>query len=274
MAEIPQTAQTTQTAQITESGETADAGGAAPGESAFAPVVVRSAAAQVADQIVEAIRDGRTRRHERLPAERELARQLGVSRPTVREALAGLELAGVVETRQGSGTVVVVAPSHVANWGIEVLPMQVFEARLAVEPRLAELAAQKRYPEDLQQLRATGRALEEEYERTGAYESDLPVHRAIARAARNPILADALEEALKHTESPRWSTLRAHALAPALAREGHVDEVRRVIDHIEAGSAAEAAEVWTAHLTYYRDEMLAGLKRDAPASGRPDRETG
>ena len=108
-------------------------------EHAFVPVGVRSAAAQAADQIVEAIRSGHVGQHQSLPAERELAKQLGVSRPTLREALAALELAEVVETRQGRGTMVVATRSQVANWGIQVHPTQVFEARLAIEPHLAEL---------------------------------------------------------------------------------------------------------------------------------------
>jgi len=235
---------------------------ARPASAGFASAVVRrSAAAQVADQIVAAIQSERIKQNERLPAERELATTLQVSRSTLREALAALELAGVIESHQGRGTIVVAAPSHVANWGIEMVPTQVFEARLAIEPHLAELAASKRYPDDLARLREAGDELEADYRRTGAYSSDLPVHRAIARAARNPILADALEEALKYTESPRWADLRATALAPPLAREGHVEEVRRVIEHIEAGEVSEAGEVWRAHLTFYRREMLDGLKQ-------------
>ncbi len=233
----------------------------------FTPVAVRSAAAQAADQIVNALRHGSVKQHQRLPPERELARQLKVSRPTVREALAALELAGVVESHQGRGTVVIAVPEQVATWGVEVTPTQVFEARLAIEPQLAALAARKRYPEDLEQLRAAGRALDDEYERTAQYHSDLPVHRAIARAARNPILADALEDALKHTESPRWVELRRHALMPASAREGHVNEVRQVIEHIAEGDADAASEVWRTHLAYYRDEMLAGLQEPRQAGG-------
>jgi len=229
----------------------------------FGPVVVRSAAAQVADQIVVAIQGGRLKQNDRLPAERDLAKKLGVSRPTLREALAALELAAVIESHQGRGTVVVATASQVANWGVEVLPTHVFEARLAIEPRLAELAAAKRYPDDVAHLRQVGVELEEEYRRTGAYSSDLPVHRAIARAARNPILADALEVALKHTESPRWADLRARALAPPLTREGHVREVHSVIEHIVVGKGSEAAAIWRDHLTFYRDEMLDGLKRDS-----------
>jgi GntR family transcriptional repressor for pyruvate dehydrogenase complex len=228
----------------------------------FAPVTVKSASAQVADQIVAAIRSGAVAPGARLPSERELAGTLQVSRPTLREALAGLELAGLIQSRQGHGTVVVATPGQVANWGADVTPMQVFEARLALEPHLAMLAAEKRFPEDITALKAAGAAIEEEFTRTGAYQSDLAVHRAVARAARNPVLELALEEALRHTTSPRWVQLRAGALGPPETREGHVDEVRRVIRHIEEGGAEQAAEVWRTHLAGYRDEMLKGLHED------------
>ncbi|MFI6680870.1 FadR/GntR family transcriptional regulator [Kribbella sp. NPDC050470] len=233
-------------------------------EGPFAPVVVpRSAPAQVADQVVAAIRDGRIQRFERLPAERELARTLGVSRPTLREALAGLELAGLVRSRQGHGTVVIASAAHVANWGAEVTPNQVFEARLVIEPELARLAAEKRYPEDMAALREAGAALEEEFERTGHYRSDLPVHRAVARAARNPVLETALEDALRHTESEHWMQLRSSALRPEPTREGHVEEVRQVIQYVVQGNPTQAAEVWRLHLIHFRDEMLTSLHEEA-----------
>lgn len=229
-------------------------------ESPFAPVATpRSAPAQVADQVVAAIRDGRIQRYDRLPAERELARLLGVSRPTLREALAGLELAGLVRSRQGHGTVVIASPAHVANWGAEVTPIQVFEARLVIEPELARLAAEKRYPEDMAALQEAGAEVEKEFAETGHYRSDLPVHRAVARAARNPVLETALEEALRHTESTRWRELRSSALRPEVIREGHVDEVRQVIRAITEGSPDQAADVWRRHLIHFRDEMLTGL---------------
>jgi DNA-binding FadR family transcriptional regulator len=223
---------------------------------AVTPVVVRSAAAQVADQIVEAIREQRLSPGDRLPAERDLAQRFGVSRPTIREALAALELAGIVQSYKGKGTLIIATASQVASWGVEVLPPQVFEARLCIEPVLAALAAEKQYAEDIAHLHEVLAELEAEFEATGAYESDLPVHRAIARAARNPILQRALEDALVHTQSPLWVDLRRRALAKLQTREGHIDETRRVVAHIERGEPAEAAAVWRRHLVFFRDEML------------------
>lgn len=101
-------------------------------------------------------------------------------------------------------------------------------------------------------------SLEQEFAETGAYVSDLPVHQAVARAARSPILERALADALRHTETDLWKSFRRRALADHRAREGHVAESRAVVQHIERGEADAAADVWRRHLTRYRDEMLDG----------------
>ncbi|UYM07265.1 FadR/GntR family transcriptional regulator [Solicola gregarius] len=221
-------------------------------------VTTRSASAQVADQLVEAIRDGRLRTNDRLPSERELAQRFGVSRPTIRETFAALELAGLIQTHRGRPTTVIGTPAEVTTWGVEILPPTVFETRLVLEPALASLAAQKQYPEDLENLRDVLARLESEFEETGEYVSDLPVHLAVARAAHSPILERALADALRHTETDLWKSFRRRALVERSAREGHVDESRSVVRHIERGEPEAAADVWRHHLTRYRDEMLEG----------------
>lgn len=179
-----------------------------------------------------------------------------MSRPTVREAVAALELAGFVEAQTGRGTLVVATPSRVAMWGVDVLPPQVLEARLAIEPELARLAAEKRYPDDMAKLEHALAGVETEFAATGAYASDLPVHRAVAEAARNPILERALEDALVHTQSELWVELRRRAFATRGAFTGHLREARQVVAHISAGRSRQAAAVWERHLIRFRDEML------------------
>jgi DNA-binding FadR family transcriptional regulator len=218
----------------------------------------RSASSQIADQIVSAVREHRLAVGDRLPSERELAELFGVSRPTVREAVAALELAGVVEPQTGRGTVVVATPSGVAMWGVDVLPPQVLEARLAIEPQLARLAAEKRYPDDLARLEAALADLETEFAATGGFVSDLPIHRAIARTARNPILERALEDALVHTQTELWTELRKRAFSTRSAFSGHLREARQVVGHIRGGRSRQAGSVWEKHLLRFRDEMLRG----------------
>lgn len=234
---------------------------------AVTPAVSRSAAAQVADQLVLAMREDRLRPGHRLPAERELAERFGVSRPTLREALAALELAGIVQSQKGRGTVVVGTSSRVATWGVEILPPQVFEARMAIEPELARLAAEKRYAKDIAGLHVALDDLEKEFAGTGTYTTDIPVHRAIARAAHNPILERALEDALVHTHDQLWVDLRRKAFETANACVGHINEIRAVVGFIEQERAAEAAEIWRQHLVFFRNEMLGRTTESAAFPG-------
>src|SRR3954464_1406187 len=94
---------------------------------------------QIAERLADDIRSGVLVPGERLLSERDLARTLEVSRASVREALASLALSGVVETRPGAGTFVVgVPPSEPPH---HASPSAVLEARLALEPAVARLAA-------------------------------------------------------------------------------------------------------------------------------------
>src|SRR5262249_12816792 len=123
-----------------------------------------------------------------------------------------------------------------------------------VEPELARLAAEKRYPEDIAHLRQVLDDLDAMIE-TGSY-NDFAVHRAIARAARNPILERALGDALAHTDTPLWLGLQERALELSQTREGASHGAHQVVRCIEEGRSAEAAKVWRQHLVFFRDEML------------------
>lgn len=121
----------------------------------FAPVTRRSAADEVFDQLVTDVVAGELRSGSALPAERRLAELLGVSRPVVREALQRLAQAGLVEVRHGGATTV---RDFTRFAGLDLLPRlllrggrldvavvrSVLEARLAVGPEVAALAARRR----------------------------------------------------------------------------------------------------------------------------------
>src|SRR5690606_39539088 len=97
---------------------------------------------RVANAIVARIRSGKYPRGERLPPERELAEEFGVSRPTVREAMIALEIRGIVEARRGSGIYVVdTAPPDTSSNEQDIGPFEVTEARRLFDGEAAALAA-------------------------------------------------------------------------------------------------------------------------------------
>src|SRR5919107_2301080 len=113
---------------------------------------------QVAEQISQWISENGLHAGDRLPAERELAARLGVSRATLSQALVALEVVGVVAVRHGDGTVVTGAAASgritdAIRAHADRLP-EVIEARDALETKLAALAAQRRTDEDLAAIEA------------------------------------------------------------------------------------------------------------------------
>src|SRR5437762_5389435 len=97
---------------------------------------------QIADQLTMLITSGEFRRGERLPSERDLAVQLGVSRPSVREALIALEVEGLVEVRMGSGIYVRQSEPGAARQRVTGEgPLETIRARQVIESELAATAA-------------------------------------------------------------------------------------------------------------------------------------
>src|SRR5947208_408851 len=147
---------------------------------------------QIADQIAALIEKGEYGQGERLPPERDLARQLGVSRPSVREALIALEVEGYVEVRVGSGVYVLAQrPSDNATaLSADSGPFELIRARWLIESECAALAARSA---TRTQIRAMEEALEQmDNERSRGLmplAADRLFHLRIAEASGNSALA-------------------------------------------------------------------------------------
>jgi DNA-binding FadR family transcriptional regulator len=132
----------------------------------------------------------------RIPTEAELVRLTATSRNTVREAVGSLVHAGVLERRQGSGTYVLAASELAGAVGRRVRTARyrdVLEVRRALEVGAAQLAAVRRTPDDLATMRACLRARGQACahgDPESVVRHDVALHRAIAEAAHNPVLAE------------------------------------------------------------------------------------
>src|SRR5881398_1447657 len=129
----------------------------------FAPVSVARASSSIADQIRQAIVTGKLDQGERLPPERELAEQFGVSRVTVRDALRALEAMGLIEVKVGArgGAFVTVPSGSIVGQTMSdmmmmsaVSPEDIVEARLAVELGTVTLACARATEDDIARMRA------------------------------------------------------------------------------------------------------------------------
>ncbi len=153
----------------------------------------------VVDGILEQIKGlirGRAAGDRRLPSERDLAVQFGVSRPSVREALRTLELMGVVDTRHGSGSQLAGSGSNVLKAPFEFLIAldqpsiaDLHETRQVLEIHLAGRAALRRTDSDLEAMREALDAMKSHLARPkDVTEHDLRFHQAVATASHNRVL--------------------------------------------------------------------------------------
>lgn len=162
-------------------------------KASFTPVSVGRASAAIAEQIRNAILEGRVPSGERLSPERELAEQFGVSRVTVRDALRILEANGLVEIRVGAaGGAFARAPtSEDVGAGIgnmlmlsAVTPDEIAEARLILELGTVTLACVRATGEEISELRELVERSREHYDRELAWD----FHSRLAAAAHNPAI--------------------------------------------------------------------------------------
>ncbi len=166
-----------------------------PGVSAFTPIRLERVADKVVTQLKKAISDGQLRVGDRLPPERELAGLMGVSRPSVREAIQRLELLGMVETTQGGGSVVRSLAEQEIETPIEMVlgddkqrVLELAEVRAFMEAWAARQAAQNRTDEELELMRGCLEEMEKAFEKgVTAFELDLKFHSEIAAATHNVI---------------------------------------------------------------------------------------
>ncbi|MFC5499333.1 FadR/GntR family transcriptional regulator [Caenimonas terrae] len=155
----------------------------------------RSLALDLVDAIGDRIRQARVAPGDKLPTEAEIMQEFGVSRTVVREAISKLQASGLVVTRHGIGTFVLgvggteggafrIAPEQVATLRDVIA---VLELRAGVETEAAALAAQRRTPENLADMRAALDAFAAAIEAgQDAVAADFQFHLGVARATQNP----------------------------------------------------------------------------------------
>src|SRR5947207_6802200 len=175
----------------------------------FAPLLIEPAYRKVAAAIGGRILSRALREGQRLPSETELARQFGVNRSTVREALRELESRGLVERRPGSKLMSVSRPHHqsVAE-GVshalllhDVTVRDLWEALTILEPPLARAAARERSAQDLEQIVAAAAAFVAGRSDTGqAVRRSAQLFRCLGQATHNPVLGLAQEPLLQLLE--------------------------------------------------------------------------
>lgn len=221
---------------------------------------------QVADRIRQVIAQGAFGVGSRLPPERELAVQFGVSRPSLREALIALEIQGIVETRMGSGLYVCacVPSADGETLALGDSPSELMQARVVLESSVIALAAARATRQGLDRVKACLDAMRHEMQR-GAHpvEIDRRFHLAIAELTGNSIVArmvgdlfDGRHEAIASHMARRSESTHGWKIA--------YQEHERIYLALEARDPQEAAAAMSTHL---RASQERWMERPTAAAG-------
>lgn len=212
---------------------------------------------QIADQLRRLIESGEFPVGARLPPERDLAVQLGVSRPSVREALIALEVEGLVEVRMGSGIYACSADATPAGGIVAATPLDVIRARQVIEGEMAAGAARHSTPALLDALAESIALMEEE-----AGGGNIPVrgdrmfHLRIAEVSENAVLLRLVAELFDERHNPLFAQFGNH-FENAESWAAAIAEHRAVVKAIASGAPDLARAAMCDHLELSHNRFYA-----------------
>jgi GntR family transcriptional repressor for pyruvate dehydrogenase complex len=227
------------------------------------PIRPKKISEEIVNQIKQLISSGELKPGDRIPSERELATMLGVSRPSVREAIMVLDAMGFLESRQGGGTFVkaltegsITDPlAKLVEKRDPELLRSLAEVRMGLESWSAYLAAQRADEKDIAELRRLYYVMEQQAKRGGwDPEVDAEFHYAITAAGHNSLQMHVLDS----IHSLLSATIQV-ALMEFYQQEGHVEMLleqhREILDAIAAHDPELARQKMMAHLALVEKKM-------------------
>lgn len=217
--------------------------------------------ADIMEQIKRFIADKGLAHNQRLPPERQFCRQLGVSRVDLRKALAEMEADGLIWRHVGRGTFIGSRPVHnlddVAFLRQLANPAQMMEARLAIEPELARLAALQGTQLDVEAIHSCNQRcrMAEDWRTYEAWDNNF--HHAVAKATHNKVLLYLFDSFNVVRRSIVWGQIRATKRPPP--DHFSFDQHDAVLAAIRAHDAEEAAVCMRDHLCSVAERVLPAM---------------
>ncbi|MCZ8516302.1 FadR/GntR family transcriptional regulator [Paenibacillus filicis] len=216
---------------------------------------------RIAEQINSFIVDGTFKSGDKLPPEREIAERFGVSRPSVREALAVLEIMGVIDIRVGDGTYI---KKKTSNFNLEVDSLkdsstfELIEARQLIESLIIELAIDRATEEQIAILQETAIIMRNciDTNMNEFYEQGVRFHKELAIATNNEVFAKISENLVHPVANPLYWLLHQKALNSKDARMHQILEHEEIIEAIKTKDKDRAKKALEHHLCHIEELLL------------------
>ena len=218
------------------------------------------------NQLVTLIEDGTFSHGARLPTERELSEQLGISRASVRQALTALAAMGLVESRPGDGTYVTERRTDY-TWQLDAASaLEILESRRAIESGTVRLAALRRSENDIEQLREIVETMNEQVaDGVHPVDTDREFHRSIAVASHNSLLLSAMEALVDRMSGPEWHRIKIWGLRSPSQTARIQAQHRSIFEAIRDADAQRAEQLMQEHIDRIIDDVHAAERSKGQA---------
>ena len=183
----------------------------------FDKIETNKKSAYIIEQILQAIQNDEYKGGEKLPSERKIAEEMGVSRPSVREAYSALQIAGIIETRSGDGTYINDSVNYVTlgSQAIRILrehedPYAIWEARESIEMGVTELIVENVTSNEVEKMKKSIKEMQEALNNQDFEEffaSDHDLHLALGKATHNPYIEDTISSLVNVMKQELWQKM-------------------------------------------------------------------
>ncbi|MHA1546237.1 MAG: FadR/GntR family transcriptional regulator [Alphaproteobacteria bacterium] len=227
---------------------------------------------RVAEQVAGLIESGELVAGARLPPERALAKKLGVSRPTVREAMIALEIAGLVEVRTGAGIYVKDKPAPAAflvRWirDAGIGPIELIVARRMIETDIAARAARHATKGQIHAILETIEMMEGAQSTVAHRQADRLFHSRVAQGSGNAVIVSIVEGLWSEMFSPMFERMGLLTGLFPVSNKWTLDDHRIIAQAIRAHDPAKVRTAMEAHLSHVEQVLLRGENGERIAGG-------
>ena len=230
----------------------------------YTPIQAERLYERIAQQVEQRLLTGDLKVGDRLPPERELAEQFGVSRTAVREAVKALRQKGLVEVQPGRGTFITNGTSRAVRHSLDLLmkiggahgSANLVEVREIIEPEIAALAAARATEEHVAAMREAVATMDTALQDPDTFiEADLDFHLALAEATQNALIPTLIDSIVDLLREQRARIFRVDG-GPQRGQYHH----KRILDTIVRRDPEAAREAMRAHLRQVREDGEASVR--------------
>jgi len=237
----------------------------------FNKIETKKKSYMAAEMLIEAIKRQKLSPGDKLPPERVIAGEMGLSRNTIREAISALQIVGILETRHSQGNFIV-NPVDKNNYDMlmslifknEEDPFALIDARIAFEPGAALLAGRVATKRDIQNLSTCFKRIQKAllaHDIETYRLEDHAFHLRIAQVTRNPLVVNTISSLLNAMKQPLWQTMKK-ALADTRLRDVRIQEHQVILQAIVDRNEADTIRAVRSHLENSKARFLPEEETD------------